>query len=64
MRRSKVFTVLPNIIRMIRRKKRLEGYLGIMRRRINVWQKKLTGGKHSEDLGIDGRIIIKYTLGI
>jgi hypothetical protein len=35
-----------------------------MRNSTKFWLESLKGRDHSEDLGVDGRIILKWTLGI
>jgi hypothetical protein len=51
----------PNIIRVIMsRKMTLAGHIacmGNMRNAYNIWLEILKGRDHSEDLGVDGRII-------
>jgi hypothetical protein len=57
----------PNIIKMIRFKRtRWVGHvarIGEIRNTYAVFVGKLKTGVHSEDLGVDGRIILKWILG-
>jgi hypothetical protein len=56
---------LPNLIRMIKsRIMRWAGYVGYMgeMRTTKFWLESLMGTDHLEDVGIDGRIMIKWIL--
>jgi hypothetical protein len=57
----------PNIIRMIRpRSMRQAGYvacMGIREMHKKFWLESLKGRYHSEDIHIDGRIILKWIFG-
>jgi hypothetical protein len=56
----------PNIIRVIKsRRMTLAGHVarvGEMRNAYNFWLENLTGRDHSEDLGVDERIILEWIL--
>jgi hypothetical protein len=54
-----------NIIRVIKsRRVRWTGHVAHMGEMLTkFWSKNLKGTAHSEDLGIDGRIILEWSLG-
>jgi hypothetical protein len=55
---------LPSIIRVIKaRRVRWVGYVERMGEVRGAWLGSLKGGKHWEDLGVDGRITSKWMLG-
>jgi hypothetical protein len=57
----------PNIVRVIKpRRMRLAGHverMGGMRSTQIFWSENLKGRHHSKELGVDGRIILEWTLG-
>jgi hypothetical protein len=66
MMRSTVVCTLPDIIRVIKsRRTGRAGHVARMEEVTNTCKTlvgKPKGKKHSEDLGVDGRILLKWTL--
>jgi len=56
----------PNIIRVMKSRMRWVGHevrMGDMRNEYNIWLEKLKRRDHSEDLGVDGTVILECILG-
>jgi hypothetical protein len=53
----------PNIIRVVKSRRMRRVHMRLMRMHTNLWLENQKGRDHSEDLGVDWRVILQMTLG-